>query len=457
MTRWMPILLLLGALVGMAQAPPTRLRFVPVVPTSTCTGTCYYIRNGGSASTSGTGACVSTGTGSWSTANACNDLPTTLVRGATYYVADGAYSGRIFTTAASGTTLITIQKATVASHGGSTGWTNAFGASQATFSGQLEFDTNYWVFDGKVGGGPPASGGGTTSWKSGHGFKISETASTPVFFVNGGGNVTLAHTELSGAGNNGAPGDRGNDSIQVLGGSGALDVSYVYAHDSGRCHFYHGGGSTSTVTASYSYFGHYESVSAEHSEFAILRTTAPFILRWSVITHEEGTGGVIAGDDGPSTAEMYGNVFYDSNEFGAWGTGNNGLIGAFTLGSSAVNWRVYNNTFINIPVDLSIFGIAGQSPSGNVASNNYFYNSTNHEVISGWTQSFNHFQDSDVATGSNGTTGTGVPFTAFTSYDFSLSANTTAGTSLAAPYNTDWFGHVRGTPGAWTRGAVQFE
>lgn len=449
------LLVLLAGTLLLAQVPlsPINPRIALTTITSVCTGTCYYIRAGGSASTSGTGACVSTGTGNWATGNACAALPATLVRGATYYVADGAYSGRIFTTAASGTTLITIQKATVGSHGDSTGWSDAFGDGQATFAGQLEFDTRYWVFDGKVGGGPPAAGGGTTAWKSGHGFKITETASTPVFFVNGGGNVTLSHTELAGAGNNGSGGDRGNDSLQVLGGTGAVDVSYVYAHDAGRCQFYHAGGSALTV--SYSYFGQYESTSGEHSEFAILRTTAPFILRWSVITHEEGTGGIIAGDDGTSTAEIYGNVFYDSGEFGVWGSGNNGLIGAFTLASAAINWKVYNNTFVNMPTDLSVFGIAGESPSGNVASNNYFYTSTSHDVITGWTQSFNHFQDSSTATGSNSTTGSGDPFVAFATYDFGLNSNTTAGTTLAAPYNTDWYGRIRGATGAWTRGAIQ--
>ena len=40
----------------------------------------HYIRDGGTASTTGTGACNSGGSGNWNTANACDTLPATLVR-----------------------------------------------------------------------------------------------------------------------------------------------------------------------------------------------------------------------------------------------------------------------------------------------------------------------------------------------------------------------------------------
>src|SRR5262245_4189942 len=56
--------------------------------------------------------------------NAYPSLPATLTRGDTYYVAAGTYSGYRFSTPASGTTLITIKKATVADHGTNTGWSD---------------------------------------------------------------------------------------------------------------------------------------------------------------------------------------------------------------------------------------------------------------------------------------------------------------------------------------------
>jgi hypothetical protein len=68
-----------------------------------------------------------TGTGSgadWT--NAYTTLPTSLVRGCTYYVAAGTYAPKVFNDAVSGSTLITIQAPTAASHGTATGWSSGY-------------------------------------------------------------------------------------------------------------------------------------------------------------------------------------------------------------------------------------------------------------------------------------------------------------------------------------------
>ena len=65
-----------------------------------------YVRQG--ASGSGSGA-------DW--INAYSSLPAALVRGDTYYVADGSYGGYSFDDTVSGSTAITIKKATIANHG----------------------------------------------------------------------------------------------------------------------------------------------------------------------------------------------------------------------------------------------------------------------------------------------------------------------------------------------------
>src|SRR5262245_7797716 len=62
--------------------------------------------------------------------NAYSVLPATLVRGDVYYLADGSYPGYIFDDASSGTTLITIKKATVNDHGTDTGWLASYGDGQ---------------------------------------------------------------------------------------------------------------------------------------------------------------------------------------------------------------------------------------------------------------------------------------------------------------------------------------
>src|SRR6478672_8702003 len=71
----------------------------------------HYVRQGASG----------TGTGDdWT--NAYPNLPGTLTRGDTYYVADGSYGNPVFDDPESGTLVITIKKATITDHGTDTGW-----------------------------------------------------------------------------------------------------------------------------------------------------------------------------------------------------------------------------------------------------------------------------------------------------------------------------------------------
>ena len=107
--------------------------------------TVRYVRDG--ATGSGSGA-------DWN--NACDDFTGScavgsLIRGGTYYVADGAYAARTWNRASSGTSTITIKKATVADHGDNAGWNDAYGDGQAVFTGANVVNTHYWVFDGQVG------------------------------------------------------------------------------------------------------------------------------------------------------------------------------------------------------------------------------------------------------------------------------------------------------------------
>lgn len=100
-----------------------------------------------------------TGTGvDWT--NAWTDLPSTFVRGDTYYIADGTYGHHDFAQAESGATYIYIYKATASAHGTDTGWNSSYGDGQAhfnadpptTFAAIVEFSSGYWVFDGKIRG-----------------------------------------------------------------------------------------------------------------------------------------------------------------------------------------------------------------------------------------------------------------------------------------------------------------
>lgn len=404
----------------------------------------HYVRAG--AAGSATGA-------DWT--NAYTALPATLTRGDTYYIADGSYPGRSFSTAASGTTPITILKATTTDHGTETGWVSTFGDGQATFSSAIEFSTRYWVFDGQVGGGPSTTLGG---WTTGFGFKVTETGSTPVIFARtNSGNIAVSHVEVVGAGANGSAGGTGNDGMQVFAPLGPVTLSHAYLHDVGRCIFFlYSASYTNDFTVSYTYTGFHESTAGEHSEMTVLHNTAKFTFRWGVITHAEGTGGVIAGDDSiQKIAEIYGNVIYDTPN-GSIAGGNNGFFANDSAGSGA-NWKIYNNTFIGIDSGVAIFGTCGLGCTNNVVANNLYYTTTADKSASGWgTQSFERFVDSGGTSGTNAISSSGNPFVNLTGYDFHLTAASTAGTPLSAPYNVDMFGVTRGADGTWDRGAVEF-
>ena len=122
--------------------------------------------------------------------NAFSSLPTTLQRGATYYLADGSYGKHAFDDPASGATLIRIKKATIADHGTGTGWDNTYGDGQATFTAQLDIVSSYWVLDGNNGGGP-----------NGCGFKVvNATSAAYGIRIPGSDNITLRYIEVDGAG-----------------------------------------------------------------------------------------------------------------------------------------------------------------------------------------------------------------------------------------------------------------
>src|SRR3989338_10419935 len=95
-----------------------------------------------------------TGTGSGSDwINAYTSLPATLIRGDTYYIADGNYATYTVDDAVSGTSVITIKKATASDHGTETGWDSSYGDGQAAFTSPFNIRTSYITFDGIVDSG----------------------------------------------------------------------------------------------------------------------------------------------------------------------------------------------------------------------------------------------------------------------------------------------------------------
>lgn len=404
-----------------------------------------FVRAGASGSANGT---------DWT--NAFTTLPANLTRGDTYFIADGSYPGRTFSTATSGATPITIKKATVANHGTDTGWDNTFGDGQAIF-GPINFTTGNWVIDGMTGGGP----GSATSWTTGFGFKISSSGASPLLEVSNSAadSITVRHIELQGTSNSSGGGSIAQDAISVRGGDG-FTISYFYTHAIGRCPFFLVPAPNAVIE--YGYIADFVSTSSQHSEVISTQGwgAGDLTFRYNVVTHVEGTGGIMWDNSGNhnSRLDIYGNVFYRNPSDTKFDNCCNGIIGGWTGGNGEdfFNAHVYNNSFININ-GAEVLSTFPSRAGNNEFRNNLFY--TVSDVGGGtrvWqTGTHNHFISS-TSVGTNSSTGSGSPFVNSASFDFRLTAGNTAGFALSAPYNVDMYGNTRGADGTWDRGAVEF-
>lgn len=388
--------------------------------------------------------------------NAYTSLPTTLVRGNVYYIADGTYTGRTFNTATNGTALITIKKATIADHGSSTGWNDTYGDGQAAFSGMFDFTTSYWLIDGQT-------GGGHGSWNTGFGFKITETRdSNAIIRVNYSGradNITVRHVDMQGKGSVSSQGGYySNDGLAIYNGASNVTLSHAWMHGIGRCPVFIIGASNTLLE--HIYVQSYNGSSSTHSEVMSTgqATMGDLTWRYNLVTDIKSTGGLMWDNNTNPSAHMYvyGNIFYKSAGV-SWEQAN-GVIGGWT-GNNGEEFRnvwVYNNTFIN--VDQQSLSTFPNVYSGNIAINNLFYNSNSPDFGKFDTHNYNHFINSGgTHSEANGTSATsGDPFVDYVNLDFRLKAPTTAGTSLPSPYNLDPTGTTRGSDGVWDRGAFEF-
>ncbi len=389
----------------------------------------HYVRSGAGGTGSGK---------DWT--NAYTKLPATLVRGDTYYVADGNYSSYNFDDGLSGTTYITVKKATAADHGTDTGWDNSYGDGTAHF-GPLTFTAGYVVFDGQKG----------TGKSSDYGFKVaySGTANGIVLvrlkqYVS---HVKIHHTEMQHAG---AYGDNWHDIIHVKeGGNSHLHISHSYLHDVGRMVFWIGDLSDSIFENLY--IARNDSTSAEHAEGLGAKGCDRIIFRNSVWEDIEGTGIMVLGwcEDW----EIYGNTFFHTPGFS--GAIGNGTIATWQEIYNK-NVKVHNNTFVGIKGTIAGLNFPGTSSTGNEAYNNLWHG-CQRVGTAGFTHDYNYFSDNVWATSEpNGQYASGSPFVDVSRYDFRLQEATKAGKTLADMYGTDMTGNTRGGDGVWDRGAMEF-
>ena len=390
-------------------------------------------------------------------ANAYSSLPSALVRGDTYYIAAGTYTGRVFSTAVSGTTLVTIKKAIPADHGSASGWNDAYGTGQATFSGGFEFTSSNWVIDGQTGGGA------ANKWSENFGIKITETGdSTAIIKIGQNGtanNVTIRHVDLQGKGSvSNSGGSMSNDGLAIYGASN-VTLSYFHMRGIGRCPFFM---SPSNVVLEHGWIESFNGSGAVHSEVASIwafsSSVGDVTFRYNLFTDIQSTGGIMWDNSSNNSARLnvYGNVFYKPAG-ASWGQAN-GVIGGWTGGGGEQfrNASVYNNTFIN--VDQESLSTFPNIYSGNLAYNNLFYNSTSPNFAKVGAHDNNHFINSGGSHSEpNGTSASsGDPFVNFAGLDFRLKVAIGGGAALASPLNVDPSGATRGADGSIDRGAFEF-
>ncbi len=421
-----------------------------------------YIRDGGS----GAGT-------SWS--DALDDLPATLTRGNTYWVADGTYAAYTFNDAESGTSVITIKKATTSDHGTETGWSSAYGDGEAVFSGSGSiwiFSNGYYTINGQY---------GTADTAGSYGFRLYSTAarsgSTGLTGWNGtAGVTTITNVAISFVefdfDNGTGTGSSGVTRMMVSGEIDSRNCSWsdCYFHHSSGFVFYMGQWSgasyrpkTRDITIQRCYFkdnGGGGGVSS-HWELFWFTDVEGADVRYNIVENVFGptdgqTGWWMVGAS--SDVRYYGNLLFCSS--GSCAVGGNGIIATWSNDAYVcTNITIVNNTFVDIAggFDGKIYFTHNTANDQNVVcQNNLYYNSS-----WSWTGIDTHSHEAVGGGQSSGGTSaqTGITTSIFQNYagdDFRLSTATDAGTTLASPYTSDMLGSTRGSDGVFDRGAYEY-
>lgn len=376
--------------------------------------------------------------------NAYTTLPATLIRGDTYYIGDGSYGGYTFDDANSGTTVITIRKATVADHGTSVGWSDTFGDGQAFFNdpgaGTWAFNTSYWSVEGNQGSG-----------KSNLGFVVTNgkrIASDLIRFAGGVHHITIDKIDASQQVFGGAEGNL-NDVFYGASGGNNLTITNCFIHETNWFAAVLLIG-WDRVTFDGNYF-------ENNYRKEILSCRDCTNLTWRDNIHHNGAGTGYLVLQNPVGVNIYNNVFYITDS--SYSTTDCLICNWFGQGMSATNINIYGNTFYNVE-NQAVIGF--DNPTNVVVKNNLFYGPSGISFRGTMTHDYNWCAPSErcsaVASEAHGQIGgTGSPFANAANANFRLINTTNAGQTLPSPFDVDMTGGSRGPDGVWDRGAFEFQ
>lgn len=396
-----------------------------------------YIRDG--ASGSGT---------SWS--DALDQLPATLIRGNTYYIADGNYPTYTFNDAVSGTTVITIKKASASDHGTETGWNSAYGDGQATWGG-ITFATSYFVFDGAY--------RNENDWEEVGSYGFNIVAPDRIDLNNSVGNITIKYVDVGYPNGTVYPTATGRAINATLTGTpwrSNLYIGYCHLHNMSTCIYTLTAGDS---TLEYCYMGPTSGKEMWRHEMGhnwIVRYNK--FIDGGMVPNAEGqtamigifnhTGGNVQSDGW----EVYGNVF--------GGTGTYTLVVSNGLTSINIvnDWKFYHNVISH--VDGAWCGAIKIGGTNNQVRNCLWYWMGNYdanwggiiEAVSADYSWYYYKNTKPARLGANGSSsalagikwaGTEDPFVDEPNKDYRIKASFTGtspkdkATNVGSPYNID--------------------
>lgn len=363
--------------------------------------------------------------------NTIQGKPTTLVRGNTYYFASGAYGAWYFAPLA-GTSTVTFKKATASDHGTSTGWNASYGTGAATITGVanlVNIATSYLVIDGQ----------------ETDGFQFISTGTIdngPVRIFNGStaNFLTIRYCRLEGV--------SGRTAVSQAKLFYNLANSYT-DHTFEYCTFKNGGqtwiteSTGSNLVIQYNTFDTCGSGSSSyHSAGFALAGNSNVTIRYNVFKNmiQNGSTTYIEPQITGNGMYIYGNVFYEDQPWAGCSQG----VYAVTASDSFLNAYFYNNTAYGLHSGLPGIYLNSSGTSSAFATNNVWQSCSSSVNFSG-----------NVVQGNNILNTGEVAFQGPSTGDFRLSANTSSGTTLSSPYDTDPVGTAR-VPGSWSKGAYQY-
>lgn len=390
-----------------------------------------------------------TGNGSGSNFNNLMELPdgTGFTRGNIYIIVDGTYGDRSLQTALSGSTTITIKKASSADSG-VTGYVSTLHDGQATFSNFFVY-TGYWIINGvtrtesNVYAAPAGYGiraaafyingfsgmDGSNSqfsyidvgetWNENPSAAVILTYGSP-FYLTVQSNITISRCAIHNGGHDGA--------LAMIHASDNIIFEYCFiAHGWGKATIASPNAGSQNCTFRYNRFHNSAQKDPNDPTGGLTCEIGSYSVDFDLVGHL-----------------IYGNLFSSNVN----NPGRNAVImyGEPARSGNAVNCKVFNNTFAGVLDDSVINGIYLKDGSGNEVRNNLIYDCGNLGITAN--------------SSSNNVYATVDPFVDYANFDLRLTSSNEAidaGTNLGASYNQDPLGTTRGSGGAWDVGAYEFD